>query len=106
MKTQSDLDGIIDKEALHRRIEALREQIEYHNRRYYQLDDPEITDAEYDHLMRELVELEQKVSDVGALMSPTQQVGSAPLPQFLPVKHLSPMLSLNNAFSEKEVSAF
>jgi DNA ligase (NAD+) len=96
----------MEKDDLHRKIESLQAQIDYHNRRYHQLDDPEISDAEYDRLMVELIELERQVSDLDISQSPTQQVGSAPLPQFLQVTHINPMLSLNNAFSEQEVQAF
>ncbi|MBW2544443.1 MAG: NAD-dependent DNA ligase LigA [Deltaproteobacteria bacterium] len=90
-----------------KRIEELRDLINYHNRRYYQLDDPEISDPEYDHLMRELIALENQYAghiDINA--SPTQRVGAAPLEKFDSVPHLSPMLSLANAFSEEEILSF
>ena len=89
-----------------KRISELRDLIEYHNRRYYQLDDPEISDFEYDMLMRELAELEGRFPDVDRTASPTQRVGALPLEKFSTVTHLTPMLSLGNAFSEQEVTEF
>ena len=90
-----------------KRIEELQDLINYHNKRYYQSDDPEISDFEYDHLMRELIALENQYArhiDINA--SPTQRVGSAPLEKFDSIPHLSPMLSLSNAFSEGEIISF
>ncbi len=89
-----------------KKIASLRRDIAYHNQRYHQLDDPEIADAEFDGLMVELLALEQLFPDVDAALSPTRMVGSAPLDAFAQIRHLSPMLSLNNAFSEAEVTAF
>jgi DNA ligase (NAD+) len=89
-----------------KRISELRDLIEYHNRRYYQLDDPEISDYEYDKLMRELADLEERFPDIDRTASPTQRVGASPLEKFGTVTHLTPMLSLGNAFSEEEVSEF
>lgn len=89
-----------------KRIFELRDLIEYHNRRYYQLDDPEISDYEYDKLMRELADLEGRFPDIDRTASPTQRVGASPLEKFGTVTHLTPMLSLGNAFSEEEVSEF
>jgi DNA ligase (NAD+) len=88
------------------RIERLRREIEEHNYRYYALDRPTISDAEYDRLFRELQELEAAHPELASPDSPTQRVGSAPLPQFESVTHEVPMLSLNNAFGEAEVEAF
>jgi len=88
------------------RVQVLREQIALHNYRYYGLDQPLITDAEYDQLYRELEELEARHPELRTADSPTQRVGSAPLPEFDEVRHLQPMLSLNNAFDEPEVAAF
>lgn len=84
----------------------LRAEIEQHNKRYYQLDDPLISDAEYDGLFRELQNLEALHPELQTADSPTLRVGSTPLKQFAEVTHRTPMLSLNNAFSEEEVSAF
>lgn len=91
---------------LAQRAAALREQIDYHNYRYYVLDNPEIPDAEYDKLFRELQQLERDYPDLITPDSPTQRVGAAPLEAFGEVKHVVPMLSLDNAFSEEEVRAF
>ena len=85
---------------------TLRAEIELHNMRYYQLDDPLISDAEYDALFRELQTLEAQHPELQTADSPTLRVGSKPLKQFAEVTHRTPMLSLNNAFSEAEVSAF
>jgi DNA ligase (NAD+) len=88
------------------RIENLRSLIRHHNRRYYQLDDPEISDPQYDQLMRELAELEQAHPDLITPDSPTQRVGAAPLEKFEPSQHDTPMLSLANAFSEEDIRDF
>ena len=88
------------------RIAALRQIIEEHNHRYYVMDDPVVSDAEFDSLLRELNELEAKHPELITRDSPTQRVGAAPAGQFAPVQHGSPMLSLTNAFSEAEVFAF
>jgi DNA ligase (NAD+) len=87
-------------------IEQLREKIRYHNYRYYVLDDPEISDAEYDGLMRELMELEGRYPHLISPDSPTQRVGAPPLDKFDTVRHTLPMLSLANAFREEEVREF
>ena len=89
-----------------RRAEQLRHQIAYHNYRYYALDEPEIPDAEYDRLFRELQQLEQEYPGLVTPDSPTQRVGAAPLSGFDEVKHAIPMLSLGNVFSEQELSDF
>jgi DNA ligase (NAD+) len=91
---------------LAQRAMALREQIDYHNYRYYVLDDPEIPDAEFDKLFRELQQLEQDYPALITSDSPTQRVGAAPLTEFGEIKHVVPMLSLDNAFSDDEVRAF
>ena len=88
------------------RAEKLRAEIEHHNYRYYVLDDPEISDAEYDRLFRELADLEARHPELASPSSPTQHVGAAPLSEFASVVHRTPMLSLNNAFSDAEVEAF
>ncbi len=88
------------------RAALLREQLAFHNHRYYVLDDPQIPDAEYDRLFGELQQLEAQYPDLLTADSPTQRVGGAPLPAFQPVSHRTPMLSLNNAFSAEEVEAF
>ena len=91
---------------IRKRIETLRKEINYHNYRYYVLDDPEITDAEFDRLMRELETLEGKYPELVTSDSPTQRVGAKPLKQFAEVRHEVPMLSLANAFSDGEVDDF
>ncbi|MDZ7263206.1 MAG: NAD-dependent DNA ligase LigA [candidate division KSB1 bacterium] len=88
------------------RIQQLRDEINYHNYRYYVLDDPEISDAEYDRLLRELQLLEQQYPALITPDSPTQRVGAAPLEAFESVAHTIPMLSLDNAFDEAEVKEF
>lgn len=87
-------------------LEALRGQLRYHNHRYYVLDDPQIPDAEYDRLFRELQELEAAHPEWVTVDSPTQRVGAAPLDEFGEVKHAIPMLSLGNVFSDGELLAF
>ena len=82
------------------RIADLRQQIEDANYRYYVLDDPNIPDSEYDHLLRELQDLEAAHPDLASADSPTQRVGNAPSAKFAEVRHSVPMLSLANAFSD------
>ncbi len=89
-----------------KRIEELREKIRYHNYRYYVLDDPTVSDAEYDQLMRDLIELEEKYPQYITPSSPTQRVGIEPVSGFTTVKHITPMQSLANAFSPEELRAF
>jgi DNA ligase (NAD+) len=97
----------MEKERAIKRIKELREQINYHNERYYQFDEPEISDAEYDGLMLELIALEREFSDyIEVTASPTQRVGATPLAKFNTVAHLTPMLSLSNAFSETDIREF
>jgi len=87
-------------------IERLREKIEYHNYRYYVLNDPVITDEEYDRLMKRLVELERSYPEAVTPNSPTQRVGGKVLEGFKKVEHSEVMLSLDNTYSEEEVKAF
>ena len=88
------------------RVLELRTLIERANRQYYQLDQPEITDAEYDALFRELVELETQYPELITPDSPTQRVGGPPSDAFAKVTHRTPMLSLSNAFDRDEVREF
>ena len=88
------------------RIAELRRQIEDANRRYHELDDPDITDAQYDALVRELEALERAHPELASADSPTRKVGSAPSGRFPAVVHAMPMLSLGNAFSDDEVGDF
>ncbi|MBX5460441.1 MAG: NAD-dependent DNA ligase LigA [Steroidobacteraceae bacterium] len=94
------------KEKAAARAAELRELIAYHNKRYYQLDAPEISDAEYDALMQELRELEAAHPELMTPDSPTQRVGAAPSATFAKVRHSVPMLSLGNAFGEEDVRDF
>jgi len=96
----------MDRPAAAKRIQELGSLIDYHNRRYYQLDDPEISDAEYDRLLLELQELESAFPDLASPDSPTRRVGAPPLEKFQTIRHLSPMLSLANAFTEEDIRAF
>jgi len=93
-------------EVIRKRAEKLREEIEYHNYRYYILDQPEISDAQYDRLMRELEKLEEQYPELRTPNSPTQRVGAPPLEEFEIVRHTLPMLSLANAFDETEAKDF
>ena len=95
-----------DIAAAQRRVVKLRERIEHHDHRYYVLDDPEITDADYDRLLRELEQLEQQFPQLASPDSPTGRVGAAPSAAFGEVRHRVPMLSLSNAFDEHEVHEF
>ncbi len=88
------------------RITELRRLIEHHNYLYYVLDQPEISDEEYDKLFRELVELEAQYPEFYSPDSPTQRVGAPPLEAFQEHTHREVMLSLDNAFSEEELLAF
>jgi DNA ligase (NAD+) len=88
------------------RAAELRAEIEYHNSRYHELDDPEISDAEYDEKVRELREIEELHPDLVSPDSPTQKVGSAPSTLFAPVQHRTRMMSLDNAFSFDELVAW
>ncbi len=88
------------------RIERLRKEIRGHDHRYYVLDAPELTDAEYDVLFRELQELEESFPDLRAPDSPTQRVGGAPLSSFPSVPHEAPMLSLDSDQTEEALRRF
>ncbi|MDI6817413.1 MAG: NAD-dependent DNA ligase LigA [Actinomycetota bacterium] len=95
-----------DKQAFKKRAEELRRQVNYHNYRYYVLDSPEISDDEYDSLIRELETMERQYPELITPDSPTQRVGAEPSEAFRPVKHRSRMLSLANAFSFEELTDF
>jgi DNA ligase (NAD+) len=88
------------------KINKLRELLNYHNHRYYVLDSPEISDAEYDKLMRELKQLEEEHPELVTPDSPTQRIGAAPVAAFGVVEHPQPLLSLANAFSDEELDAW
>ncbi len=89
-----------------RRIEALRRTLVHHERKYYVDNDPQIADAEYDALMRELEELEALYPDLAAPDSPTRRVGGAPVAGFATVRHRVPMMSLDNVFSVEDLEEF
>jgi DNA ligase (NAD+) len=89
--------------AIEKKIESLREKIRHHEYRYYVLDSPEISDAEFDALMNELKRLEADHPQLIKPDSPTQRVGGKPREGFVKAKHSSPMLSLDNAYSEEEL---
>ena len=93
-------------EKIRERIERLRGEIRLHNYRYYVLDDPVISDAEYDRLMAELIELEAQYPQFITADSPTQRVGHTPSAGFDTVTHAQPLLSLGNAFAEADLIAF
>lgn len=87
-------------------IQHLRDQLNDHNYRYYVLDDPIISDAEYDKLFKQLQLLEKEHPELVTSDSPTQRVGASPLKAFSQVQHTIPMLSLDNAFAEEDITAF
>ena len=95
-----------DLDEVKKRIEQLKAEINHHNYRYYVLDSPEISDAEYDELMRELKQLEEQYPQFLTPDSPTQRVGAAPLEAFGVVEHPMPLLSLGNAFAKDELLAW
>ena len=88
------------------RSEELKSQLNYHNRKYYQEDAPEVTDAEYDALLNELRAIEREYPELITPDSPTQKTGAAPLPTFDVVEHRQPLLSLGNCFSEEDLAAW
>lgn len=100
---QATIGGMTDTAA---RIADLRRRIEDANRRYHQLDDPDLTDAQYDALVRELEALEREHPELASAESPTRKVGAPPSGRFAQVEHAVPMLSLANAFSDEEVADF
>lgn len=94
------------EEAARERAAYIRKELNRHNYLYYLLYDPEISDAEYDRMMRELVDLEERFPELVTPDSPTQRVGARPLEKFATVQHTIPMLSLENGFDEDEIRAF
>ncbi len=89
-----------------KKIDKLRDQIRYHEHRYYVLDDPEVSDAEFDRLMQELKRMEAEHPELVTPDSPTQRVGGKPREGFVKVTHSRPMLSLDNAYNEEELRAW
>lgn len=92
--------------ATRKKVESLRSEIRNHNYLYHVLDDPEVPDAEYDRLIRDLTKLEKENPELVTNDSPTQRVGAEPIKAFGTVQHVLPMLSLDNAFSEDELRDF
>ena len=92
--------------ATRKKVESLRSEIRNHNYLYHVLDDPEVPDAEYDRLIRDLTKLEKENPELVTNDSPTQRVGAIPIKAFGTVQHVLPMLSLDNAFSEDELRDF
>ena len=88
------------------RAAELRRELNYHSQRYYQLDDPVISDGQYDALLRELQEIEREYPELQTIDSPTLRVGGDPSPAFSEVQHARPMLSLGNAFDFEELEAW
>ena len=88
------------------RIRTLRDQVEHYNYAYHALDNPEVSDAQYDSLLQQLRDLEQQHPELITADSPTQRVGASPLAAFGEIKHRVPMLSLDNAFSDTVVRDF
>ncbi len=91
--------------ALQERVARLRAELEHHNRLYYVEDAPQLTDAEYDRLFRELAELEEKHPELRAADSPTQRVGGAPAKELSPVRHELPMLSIRTETDTEDTGA-
>ncbi len=89
-----------------KKVENLREALHRHNYRYYVLDDPEISDSEYDRMMLELIKLETDYPDLSSPDSPTLRVGAPPLDKFETVEHSIPMLSLDNGFKDSDIIEF
>src|ERR1700757_2437320 len=94
------------KESVSKRAEELRKELEHHEYLYYVLDQPAISDAEFDALMRELREIEHAHPELRTPDSPTQRVGGQPREGFVKVPHSSPMLSLDNALNKEELRDF
>jgi DNA ligase (NAD+) len=97
------MSSLTQAKARHAELSA---EVEHHNRLYYTQDEPEITDFDYDQLMRELQQLEAEYPQLQTADSPTQRVGSAPLDAFQQIKHELPMLSLSNGFSDEDIFEF
>jgi DNA ligase (NAD+) len=102
----NDGEPMTNENKIRQRVDELRALINYHNHRYYVLDSPEISDAEYDQLMQELQRLEAEHPELVTPDSPTQRVGAAPVEAFGVVEHRIPLLSLANAFSNEDLMAW
>jgi len=106
MRPDISLDDITSRSEAEQAVEELRQAIRYHNYRYYVLDDPVISDADYDKLMRQLQALEEAYPDIVTPDSPTQQVGGEPRDELGVVDHPAPMLSLRAVYDEEDVRNF
>jgi DNA ligase (NAD+) len=106
IKPDIDLESMNTKEEAETALKKLREAVRYHNYRYYVLDDPIISDAEYDRLMADLQALEEKFPELLSPDSPTQQIGGPPREELGSVPHPVPMLSLKTAYREDDVKNF
>ena len=93
-------------EEVHQRYQRLKRDLNLYNHAYYVLDDPSVPDSEYDRLMRELQDIECQYAELQTSDSPSQRVGGAALDSFSQIVHEVPMLSLDNAFSEQEMTDF
>lgn len=96
----------MDLKEARRKARDLRDELNYHNHRYYVLDDPVISDAAYDRMMRELTELEERFPQLVTADSPTRRVGAPPDQAFQPVEHRTRMMGLDNVFNEEELRAY
>ena len=96
----------MDKKEAEKRVKELRQEIRKHNHKYFVLDQPEISDAEYDKLMRQLKELEEEYPKLKTENSPTQRVGGVAIDEFDKVEHSTPLLSLDKVFSQEELHEF
>lgn len=96
----------LNKEKAKKKIKALREKIRKAEYRYFVLDDPQISDAEFDKLMQDLLKLESQFPELVTADSPTQRVGGEVLDEFEKVEHSTEMLSLDNSFNAEELRGF
>ncbi len=96
----------MNKEQAHKRIEALSNELNEHNHRYYVLSEPQISDFEFDQLLEELIRLEKEYPEFLVADSPSQRVGGGITKEFKTVKHRYPMLSLGNTYSMEELTDF
>lgn len=96
----------MDVKEARERAQSLREELNYHNYRYYVLDDPVVADEEYDGMMRELLRIEEEYPELVTLDSPTRRVGAPPSGAFKPIRHRARMMSLDNVFDQDALAAF
>ena len=106
MQDGNEIMSTASEAKLIEKIEKLRNALHHHNYRYHVLDDPEISDAEYDRMMQELIRIEEAHPELVSPDSPTARVGAAPLEKFETISHTIPMLSLENGFGDEEIIVF